>query len=396
MPDEEIEDHTARSGFNEFGILKFGTAVFGFPNRIAFSAWTEHVPFMFWLIDALRPACFVELGTHNGMSYCAACQTVKSLGANTACYAIDTWKGDEHAGLYDNSIFLDLQAHHDPRYGAFSRLVRSTFDEALHHFDEASVDVLHIDGLHTYEAVKHDYETWLPKMSQKGIILFHDTNVREHGFGVFRLWDELAAKYPAFEFLHGHGLGVVAVGNCVPEVLKPLFGAAIESRRTVHIREAFAHLGRTTLAYTEKSMASILQLASAAPSQVDIKRFIQMAYAGSSEAVLSEVLKAAEAAQALQELERNEQDLSALARLSFIRSDQNRIDESITLARRMLEIDPNRAGMVAHLGNLYARKGKWGDALRTYDRALEMEPDNRRFKEVRARYHQELQQIQES
>ncbi len=33
------------------------------------SAWLEHSPFAFWLIDVLRPNKLVELGTHNGFSF---------------------------------------------------------------------------------------------------------------------------------------------------------------------------------------------------------------------------------------------------------------------------------------------------------------------------------------
>jgi len=207
------------------------------------SAWWAHVPFAFWCMAACRPRLFVELGTHNGVSYSAFCEANLRTGLGSRCYAVDTWTGDEHSGRYDEEVYNDLRNMHDRRYSAFSEMLRCTFDEALPRFQEGAIDLLHIDGLHTYDAVRHDFESWQPKLSDSAVVLFHDTNVLRDDFGVHKLFAELAVHYPHFEFLHGHGLGVLALGKTAPESLKALCALSDDPVATGTLRERFAHLG---------------------------------------------------------------------------------------------------------------------------------------------------------
>ena len=209
------------------------------------SAWIDHGPFAFWVIQALRPRTLVELGTHGGYSYFAFCEAVKNLGLDTRCFAVDTWEGDEHAGFYTEEFFDRVSGHNAAHYSQFSRLVRATFDDALAHFSDGSIDLLHIDGRHFYEDVKHDFEAWRPKLSDRAVVLFHDTNVRERDFGVFRLWESLRDSYPSFEFFHGHGLGVLAYGKNAPPTVIDFLTVARDPRVAADVRRAYGRLGET-------------------------------------------------------------------------------------------------------------------------------------------------------
>jgi len=211
------------------------------PQRLVTSAWAGHIPFAMYLIEHIRPAVFVELGVHYGVSYCAMCQAVKALDIPSQGYGVDTWQGDPQAGHYGPEVLQNLREHHDPMYGSFSNLLQTTFDDAVSYFNDGYIDLLHIDGLHTYDAVRHDFETWRPKLSSAGVVLFHDTQSRQPDFGVWKFWEEIRLQYPSFEFTHCYGLGVLAVGSEAEEKLPSLFRAS--ASEGAQIKKFFYRLG---------------------------------------------------------------------------------------------------------------------------------------------------------
>src|SRR5699024_118683 len=126
------------------------------PRRMAFSNWVDHMPFAYDIVAAVRPRRLVELGVFNGLSYFTFCQAMRELEVRGACFAVDNWVGERHNDFYDESVYESVKAHNDEHYADFSTLIRGEFKEALPRFENGSIDLVHIDGFHTYEAVKGD------------------------------------------------------------------------------------------------------------------------------------------------------------------------------------------------------------------------------------------------
>ena len=224
--------------------IGLGLASLHQPSHVVDSAWHEHAPFASWLMAALRPSVLVELGTHNGFSFFVFCEAIVRMGLDTHAHAIDSWNGDEHAGYYAEAVFDEVSRVRSSRFSDFTTLHRGYFDDFVGAWEEASIDLLHIDGRHRYEDVLHDYSTWLPKMSDRGVVIFHDIAERRDDFGVWQLWDELSEQYPSFAFHHGHGLGVLGTGRNLPEPVIPLFHA--ETAQIEPIRRGYELLGSNT------------------------------------------------------------------------------------------------------------------------------------------------------
>lgn len=227
--------------------------------------WHGHMPFGMTLTDILRPSQIVELGVYCGDSFFAFCQSARilKLSGSIEITGIDTFEGDPSMGGYDgDSIKATVASRIQSYYPDFARLIIDTFDKALDTFPDGSIDLIHHDGDHSYDAVRHDFNSWLPKLSPTGIWIMHDTqatfvtetNTLVDGSSIF--WKELVAQYPGrtFEFTHSHGLGLLAP-NDFPSNTIEWFCQNASTLSGDRVRHFFSLLAaRVTAAHTQRRM----------------------------------------------------------------------------------------------------------------------------------------------
>ena len=210
------------------------------PLYLAQSNWLEHIPFAFWLMEALKPSGFVELGSDCGASYFAFCQAAARLEIDIDSYAIGDWPDTPEGRAHFNA----LSQYNEGHYAAFSRIRRGKSKEEAAYFKDTRIDLLHICGTQTYPRTKAVFDSWLPNLSKRAVVILHDSDIRASGYGVNRFVNELRKTYPVFEFRHGQGLAVIGVGPDQNEPMSWLFEAATTPASRNAIQNIFGRLGR--------------------------------------------------------------------------------------------------------------------------------------------------------
>lgn len=185
------------------------------PDLLEFSPWSGHRRFAYDYVRNVRPAVIAELGCFYGCSAFAFQQAILDGRLDTVFTAVDTWQGD--AFTREDYREPVREAYEEVRRTCYrdvhARSLCMRFEEAAALFPDGSVDLLHIDGSHRYEDVRHDYMTWKDKVSPSGAIFFHDIGAdlllgRETGSS--RFWRELQQDHPmTLEFPFSCGLGIL-------------------------------------------------------------------------------------------------------------------------------------------------------------------------------------------
>jgi predicted O-methyltransferase YrrM len=129
---------------------------------------------LYGLVRSMKPSVCVEIGSARGRSTCYIGMALKENGFGTL-YAIDPhirtdWNDynsvDTYDILKDNIDALGLTGQ--------VKLLRA-FSEKIADSWDSKIDLLFIDGDHSYDGVKQDWELFSPYLSPFGIAIFHDT-----------------------------------------------------------------------------------------------------------------------------------------------------------------------------------------------------------------------------
>ena len=177
------------------------------------SAWKDHIEFAVWLTCRFFPQVVVDLGVDHGCSTYA-------WGASgfSQVIGIDWFKGDAQTGFRDTHDAvgsLGVALVRDCQYRDTVRIWRTSFEDAAKVFNE-QIDVLHIDGLHTYDAIKTNLKDWLPKLAKNGVVVMHGISVLPDTVG--RAFEKL--HQPKTRLEHSTGLGVASADRNKIDVIE--------------------------------------------------------------------------------------------------------------------------------------------------------------------------------
>lgn len=188
---------------------RYRIATGAFSSGLGQSAWL-----LYGLARSLQPKVCVEIGSALGWSACHIGLALRENFHGTL-YAIDPHRptdwNDANAVESLPSLKRNLRRCGVERY---VQIVRATSQEAARDWKHP-IDLLFIDGDHSYEGVQRDWLLFSPHLTRFGVAVFHDATWDLHGpsrsdMGVPRFLEELrTAGYPVITLDRDHGLTLV-------------------------------------------------------------------------------------------------------------------------------------------------------------------------------------------
>jgi predicted O-methyltransferase YrrM len=129
---------------------------------------------LYGLVRSMKPEVCVEIGSALGKSACYIGMALKENGRGML-YAIDP---HETTDWNDRGAVNSIEVLHSnlSALGVSEQvtIVRSYSQDAARSWDRP-IDFIFIDGDHSYEGVKRDWELFVPHVKPFGMVVFHDT-----------------------------------------------------------------------------------------------------------------------------------------------------------------------------------------------------------------------------
>ena len=176
------------------------------------------------------PKVVVELGTRNGGSLLAWCQTSPALELVVSIELPEDIHGSGY--IEERTKLYSLFAANRPGCRVELLHADSQLTATRDHLESLlagrPIDVLFIDADHRYEGVRRDYELYSPLVRDAGLIAFHDIRpvVEDANTQVFRLWDQLKADgLRCREIVSEPYCGWFGIGVVTHEAAEPALGA---------------------------------------------------------------------------------------------------------------------------------------------------------------------------
>ncbi|APW60259.1 glycosyltransferase [Paludisphaera borealis] len=204
-------------------------------------------PVAFWTVQAAQPKEIIQLGIRPLGVYFSLGEAVKRLGLGTRCTAVDAMPSRKSGAAFVDAAHQRARVSHDRAFGVFSKLVLVAAEEVVETFADHSIDLMVLADAEKVETFQRDLDAWASKLSDRAVLLLPRTGVQRRGLGSYHLFHELASRHKTFEFTHGDGFGLVAMGAKVPERLRPLFEAHEVPPLRNEIRLVYARLGQSLI-----------------------------------------------------------------------------------------------------------------------------------------------------
>lgn len=223
--------------FTQFLQQHIRASAFLMPEEAAGTDDAQHLPFLFWLVEACNPRTIVHVGTNHPTFYYGYCYAVKALLLEARCFVIDMLDGEQKTSSSQYSYGDRLPAFCKTQFKSFSRLIYSSEDMDSY-FAPKSIDFLHISGAYSKEYLYKVLASWEERLSDRAVIIIdHLSRLDGRDGSLF------SKKWPTFEFWHAKGLGVITLGKQPPEALTSFFDKVSTPQIASEVRAFYANLG---------------------------------------------------------------------------------------------------------------------------------------------------------